>query len=263
MGLDRAELSRENFAPLGVGNFSGKGLAAKAMIWSARKFPTNQAHMSEEERQQIIDKLQPGDIIMTYASHRPNLGHLEYWTIGSDYTHCALYEGRGRIIETLGDQVMRSPLLSRLEGPVKVAVVRPPYKNRQDRDKVVREARKLIGRPYDYKFDNDEAEKLYCSELIEVAMKKVDPTLDVPDAKFLGQEITAPDAFADMKGARLVHDGRSDYWRNQLHQWPIHLGSLVGAGLGGVLGGPVGAVLGAAAGYEGTLALTKFLSSED
>lgn len=243
--------------PLGVGRFSGPGLMGKIMGWTSRELPSSQTPMSQEERQQILEKLQPGDVVLTYASHRPNLGHLEYWTTGADYTHCALYEGYGRIIETLGDQVTRSPLIERLEGPIKVAVVRPPYKSFRDRAQVIREAKKLIGTPYDYKFDNHDESELYCSEFIEVAMKRVDPDLEVPDASFLGREITSPDAFAEMKGAALIHDGHSDYWTNQRHQWPMYLGAAMGAGLGAVVGGPVGAVVGSALGFEGTLAGLK------
>lgn len=263
--------------PLGVGNFSGRGLIGKVMKWTSRELPSSQTPMSENEKQQILDKLQPGDILLTYASHRPNLGHLEYWTTGSHYTHCALYEGYGRIIETLGDEVMRSPLLERLQGPIKVAVVRPAYKSFQDRAHVIREAKKLIGTPYDYKFDNHDHSELYCSEFLEVAMKKVDPDLDVPDVSLFGKELTAPDAFADMKGAKLIHDGRSNYWSNQRHQWPLYLGGAFGAGLGATLGtqlgstlggglgaaigGPVGAVVGSALGYEGTLAGMKLFGA--
>ena len=256
---DSVVLGREELGPLGVGQFSGKGLLGKVMQWTSREIPSTQEPISEEEKQQILEKIQPGDIVMTYASHRPNLGHLEYLTTGSHYTHCALYEGYGRIIETLGDEVIRSSLVDRLEGPIKVAVVRPPYKSFRDRGQVIREAKKLIGRPYDYKFDNADQEELYCSELIEVAMKKVDPELDVPDVSFLGREITAPDAFADMKDAQLIHDGRSNYWANQRHQWPLLLSTAVGVGVGSLVGGPIGALLGGALGYEGSLAASKLL----
>lgn len=255
--------TRTEFGPLGTGEYGyGKGFIGKVMQWTAREVPSRQAPMSDEEKQQIIEKLEPGDIVMTYASHRPNLGHLEYFTTGSHYTHCALYEGYGRIIETIGDEVLRSPLIDRLEGPIKVSIVRPNYKNFRDRGLVIKEAKKLVGRPYDYKFDNEDENELYCSELIEVAMKKVDPDLDVPDASFFGREITAPDAFQDMKGATLIHDGGSHYWKNQMHQWPFYLGAALGAGVGTLIGGPLGGMIGAAAGFEGSLGLGKWLTKE-
>ena len=140
---------------------------------------------------------------------------------------------------------------------------------------MIREAKKLVGTPYDYKFNNSDASELYCSEFIEVAMKRVDPELEVPDARFFGREITAPDGFAEMKGARLIHDGRSNYWANQRHQWPMYLGGAVGAGagatlgatlgaavspgLGAIVGGPVGAVLGGFLGFEGAVSATRYL----
>ncbi len=254
---DSVDLGRGEFAPLGVGQFASPGLVGRLLNWSSRELPSSQTPISEEEKQQILDKLQPGDIVLTYASHRPNLGHLEYLATGSHYTHCALYEGYGRIIETLGDQVLRSPLVERLEGTIKVAVVRPPYKSFRDRGRVIQAAKDMVGRPYDYKFDNSDDSELYCSELIEVAMKKVDPDLEVPDAHFLGREITAPDAFQDMKGAKLIHDGRSNYWANQRHQWPLFLGAAVGAGVGAAVGGPLAGILGAAVGFEGTLAAKR------
>ena len=233
----------------------------RVMQWTSRELPTRHADLGEEEKQQILDKLQVGDVILTYASQRPNLGHLGYWTTGGHYTHCALYEGYGQIIETLGDEVQRSPLIDRLEGPVKVAVVRPPYKGPEDAREVVKAAKSLVGTPYDYKFDNKDAQELYCSELIEVAMKRVDPELDVPEASFLGREITAPDGFLQMKGAQVLHDGRSNYWTNQLHQWPLYLGAALGAGLGAVVGGPLGAALGTALGFEATVAGGRLLGA--
>ena len=80
-----------------------------------------------------------------------------------------------------------------------------------------------------------------------------------------------------MNGARLIHDGRSNYWANLRHQWPMYLGGAAGAGagatlgaalgatvspgLGAVIGGPVGAVLGGVLGFEGAVSATKWLNS--
>lgn len=260
--LDSVSVPQEEFAPLGVGSFTRRGLIGKLATWASRVVPSCQPHLSEEEKHQILDKLQPGDVIMTYVSERPNLGHLEYFATGSHYTHCALYEGHGRIIETLGDQVLRSPLTERLEGPIKVAVVRPPYKTFKDRAQVVKAARRLVGTPYDYKFNNKDSSELYCSEMIEVAMKKVDQSLEVPDVSFFGRELTAPDAFRHMEGARLIHDGQSHYFANQRHQWPMFLGAAVGAGVGALVGGPLGAALGMAVGFEAVLGVVKTAQPE-
>lgn len=264
--LDKVDVGSAHAISLGSGNSYGHGVVGRFLKWTGRELPTTLAPMTEEEKQQILDKIEPGDILLTYHSQRPNLGHFEHLTTGADYTHCAIYEGYGRIIETQGDAVKRSSLIDRLEGPVKVAVVRPPYKNFRDRGLVIRAAKDLIGRPYDYQFDNHDHSKLYCSEFIEVALKAVDPELEVPDVHFLGREVTAPDAFAQMKGASLIHDGHSNYWANQLYQWPLYLGAAVGAGLGASVGagvgstvvGALGSVVGAVAGFEASVATQKW-----
>lgn len=262
---DRVELGVGLSSSLGAGNSYGSGVVGRFMKWTARELPTDQTPLGEEEKQRILDKLQPGDVVLTYHSGRPNLGHLAYLTTGSHYTHCAIYEGYGRIIETVGDSVTRSQLIDRLDGPLKVAVVRPPYKSFRDRGEVIQQAKDLIGRKYDYRFDNRDESELYCSEFIEVAMKKVDPDLQVPNVSFLGRKLTAPDAFAKIDGVKLVHDGRSNYWSNQKHQSSLYLGAAAGAGLGAALGGAVGGTLGAAVGtiagafvgYEGALSLSS------
>lgn len=246
--VDREDPYEVSSLTLGEGNSYGHGVIGKMMKWTARTLPTTQPDLGEEEKQRILEKLEPGDIVLTYNSRRPNLGHLEYLATGAHYTHCALYEGYGRIIETVGDKVIRSPLTERIDGPVKVAVVRPPYKSLRDRGQVIQEAKNLIGHPYDYRFDNHDHSEIYCSELIEVAMKRVDSDLDVPDVRFLGKELTAPDAFLKMNGAKLIHKGDSNYWTNQRHQWPLYLGAAAGAGLGASVGGAVGGALGASLG---------------
>lgn len=244
-------------------DFFGKGLVNRVLKWSSRVHPTTQKPMSEEEKQTILEKIQPGDVVLTYHSHRPNLGHIEYLGAGANYTHCALYEGYGRMIETLGNEVLRSSLVDRLDGTIKVAVVRPKYKSFKHRHQIIKAARNMEGTPYDARVDNKDSSEVYCSELIEVAMKKVDPDMEVPDRSFFGREVTAPDGFLEMEGAELIHDGKSEYWRNQLHQWPLHLGAAVGAGVGCLVGGPLGAVIGGVAGFEGTMAAIKHLQKDD
>lgn len=260
--LDSLSLTHAPAEKAKEGEFFGRKLVNQVLKWSSRQLPTNQVHLREEEKQQILDKIQPGDVVLTYHSHRPNLGHLEYWATGTNYTHCALYEGHGRIIETLGNEVLRSPFVDRLSGPIKLSIVRPKYKNFKDRADVIKAARALVGTPYDARANNKDQSELYCSELIEVAMKKVDKDLDVPDVRFFGREVTAPDGFLQMSGAELIHDGKSEYWCNQLHQWPLHLGAVAGASVGALVGGPFGAVVGMAAGFEGTLAAMRYFSKE-
>ena len=47
------------------------------------------------------------------------------------------------------------------------------------RMRFVREARKLIGRPFDWRFDTDDHSALYCTELAEVALKEAAPHIEL------------------------------------------------------------------------------------
>lgn len=44
-----------------------------------------------------------------------------------------------------------------------------------DPDRFVSEAKKYLGRPFDWKFDTDSSSEIYCTELVELAMKDIYP----------------------------------------------------------------------------------------
>ena len=44
-----------------------------------------------------------------------------------------------------------------------------------DPNRFVSEAKKYLGRPFDWKFDTDSSSELYCTELVERAMKDICP----------------------------------------------------------------------------------------
>src|SRR5690606_25546235 len=98
----------------------------------------------------------------------------EYAAARSHFTHCAIYEGKGQIIQATQrgdpeyDGVRRADLLAVLNGPTKVAVVRPPYKTAADLAAALDFCRKSLGKPYDKSFLIDDAlqEAFDCSSLL-------------------------------------------------------------------------------------------------
>ena len=254
---------RDEFRPNGLdlGGMEGSPWLKLASKFIFREVPTRGAKMSEEEKQQILEKIQPGDVLLMHTTSRPNLAHLEYLVTGTNYTHCAIYEGRDKFLEANGAGVDRASLTERLDGPIQVSVVRPKYQDFKERAAVMRAARNMRGVEYDYKFDNSNADKVYCTEFIELALKAGNPNFEVPDVSRLGHEFTAPDAFLEMKDVDVIHEGKADYWKNRLEHWPLSLGGAVGAGVGALLGGPIGALAGAVLGYEAGIGAAKLLKS--
>lgn len=219
--------------------------------------PTTFPEITEEKREAIKDKLEAGDVLMSTSTERANLAHFAYWTVGASYSHAGIYDGNGNVVETMAEGVAVNSIDKFLTGASKFTVVRPDYENASEAEQVVTEAKKLKGVPFDFMFDSSDNSALSCSELIEVAMKEVDPTMEVPDRKLFGRLTTVADDFAKMDGAEVIVDGDSNYWKNQRHHWPTYLSSAVGAGLGAIVGGPIGAGVGGFLGYEASLLVGK------
>ena len=49
-----------------------------------------------------------------------------------------------------------------------------------DPESFVRNARKCLGRPFDWKFDTEESTAIYCTELVDLALRETDPRLRLP-----------------------------------------------------------------------------------
>lgn len=234
--------------------------ATRVATWLLRRpVPTTFPEISTTDRESVKDKLQAGDVLLRADMESANLGHFAYWTVGADYSHSAIYDGNGYVVETRAEGVSTNPVDEFLTGKAKVSVVRPDYQSSEEASQVVREAKKLEGTPYDFRFDSSDASELACAELIEVAMKKVNPNLEVPDVTFMGRLSTVPDGFLQMPNATILVDGKSHYWKNQLHSWPLLLTSAIGVGVGAAVAGGLGAVLGGALFHEACLGVNSLL----
>jgi len=219
------------------------------------RVPTTTPNITEERRQKILDTVRPGDIILETNNAYPNWQRLEMATLGSSYTHAAIYEGDGKFLEATtsdtGGGVMRSDLKEYLEeGPIMIEVIRPPYKNPEDVNKALDYCRSQLGKPYDAKFDFDDDSAICCIELVNNAMKEVN--IDIPTKKLFGKTAVGPDACEDIEGAEIVYSDGSSFWKNQASHWPVALGAGVTAMAAGSVLGPLGAV----AGFFGGLALS-------
>ena len=89
-----------------------------------RRIPTTYPVTSPQKLENLREKIQPGDVILTTDMAYPNWARMEYWAVKSQYTHAALVGSDGLIYESADHGVSQVKLEDMLNGRFKVAVVR-------------------------------------------------------------------------------------------------------------------------------------------
>lgn len=65
-----------------------------------------------------------------------------------------------------------------------------------DGNKISKEALKMLGRPFDWAFDHSNSEKIYCTELLYVALQEAAPEIELQTAKIFGKDIIPLEAIS-------------------------------------------------------------------
>lgn len=228
----------------------------------SNRVPSTMPEMTEQRREQLLEPLQPGDVVMATVGTLPGWAHLDYWLLDSHHVHCGLYAGDGQFYEAAGPGVRRSQAPDFFHGRMKTAAIRPNYASAEDRQAALAYCEKQLGKAFDQQFRSDDDRRFYCSELVHNALKNMphpilSPTHRVP---LRGDQGIPPDGFLRIDG-KLLYDEKSHYWKNALHHWPVALGTVSGAALGALAGNLTGACLGGLAGTLGAVALGNYLQT--
>jgi len=121
----------------------------------AKPLPT----MSADFLYYIMDKVQPGDVLLSGASL--NLSNL---FIPGKFTHAAMFCG-DCIVEAIGDGVVKSDFTEWIMQHDCVALLRFKKGDNTRGEKLSKIAKEQIGKGYDFLFEKD-LERFYCSELV-------------------------------------------------------------------------------------------------
>jgi uncharacterized protein YycO len=224
------------------------------------RVPTTTKEISEENRQKILNNIQPGDIILETNNAYPGWQRFEKLFLGSNYTHAAIYEGDGKFIEaTTGDPsgkgVVRSDLKEYIHGRVLYEIIRPEYQTPEDKKAALDYARSQLGKPYDSSFNLQDTNKQYCAGLVYKALQTCPHKIDVPLKKVLGRLAVAPDSFQQIKDKKIVYSDNASFIKNMASHYPVALGTLAAAAIAGVVLGPIAAVGGFVGGLLFSVAL--------
>jgi hypothetical protein len=149
-----------------------------------------------DETRAILNELKKGDIILSRYDR-----YVSSWFIPGFYTHVALYIGDDRIVEAVTKGVKNRDILSLLRTDY-ICILRPQDISEKEIDKAVKKARMFVGSDYDYIFDNDTDDKIYCCE---VPYKAYDEYLVDQD------DVISPDDYRGFKNLKQIHESRR--WR--------------------------------------------------
>ena len=228
----------------------------------SNRVPSTLPEMSEERRQELLDPLEPGDIVMTTVGTLPGWSNMDYWLLDSHHVHCGLYAGDGKFYEAAGKGVRLAEADEFFHGRMKAAALRPDYKTALDREVAQAYCHQQLGKPFDRYFKLQDDKALYCSELLHNALKSMPNPIDSPTHKIplRGDLGVPPDGFLRIPG-KLLYDEKSNYWTNALHHWPVLASAAAGAALGVVAGSAALACGGGLAAGVGAMALGNYLQT--
>jgi len=115
-----------------------------------------------EDIETLLTKVKPGDVVL--VGNLDELSSVAIDTDGSKLTHAMLYLGGGELIHATKNGVVverMTDLVSHYETFVLARSV-DPVKSALAIDK----AKEFIGRPYDFDFEDNSDDSLYCTELV-------------------------------------------------------------------------------------------------
>ena len=229
---------------------------ALAIMAKSTYFPVLVAkkEVDENRAEKLLNMLQPGDLILETTQNRPFMKVAEKLAGDSDYTHVAIYEGNGQMIEANVDHksgfgVDRKDVEKEFNmDMMQFKIVRPPYQSQEDIDSALNYARDQIGKPYDALLSYEGDSRMYCSELIAKSLAQMPNKIDVPVRTVLGKSIAMPQDAENIKGAKVLYDEKASFWEGQLRTLPSLAGGVVLAGSVALSLGPVVGAVGALVG---------------
>lgn len=185
-------------------------------------FLTFSAKVTHDEKQKMISRLQPGDIILTADKLFPVWQWIMRVFWSSDYSHAAIYEGNGNVIEATtfhpsGDGVARTDAEQFFSGYKNFCILRPPYNSAESRNDAVAFAVSQLGNSYDYSLNPENVETMYCSKLAAMSLQSSGiGILPRSFGKIFPKKFFIPDDFIAINGMTKIYAAHKERRKNVL-----------------------------------------------
>jgi len=121
--------------------------------------------MSDEDDKEVFRIIKKGDVLL-----RGYVDYLDSYFIPGKFTHVGLYIGDREVIHSMQDGVFQEGLMRFLRCDY-LAILRPKL-TEVEINNVVKEAKNLLGTPYDFILDFKNSDKMCCTEFVMAAFKQ-------------------------------------------------------------------------------------------
>jgi len=169
-------------------------------------FPTAIEPFPAEDRETVKSLLQPGDIILQKNEGAIIMQAMSKVVTGSDFVHAALYEGDGKMLESVVRGVREASVDEYLQGDNSVQIVRPHYESEADLQAAIEFAKEQKGKPYNMLFDDRTKESYYCTQLVREAFQAMPHPIEVSVSDFMGKHIVGAGAFQKIPDAEVIYN---------------------------------------------------------
>ena len=115
------------------------------------------------------------------------------------WSHCAIYDGNGKVIEAVGKGVIETDLIDFLMTKDFVVALDPIFATIPQKSAALECAKSQLGKPYDFEFQTSDVKAFYCGELVLWAYTSSVPTFDFVLKKIFGVYTVPPQDFVNAK----------------------------------------------------------------
>ena len=150
---------------------------------------------------EIIKVIQPGDILL-----RRFEGYVDKWLIYGFWNHAGIYIGEDRVIHAISEGVLNEDILDFMRTD-HMTILRKKKMTNKEMLKAILKAKNVVGSPYDFGFDFENANRFSCTELISHCFKDV--VVPKRNLLSLGKKVIVADDIFNSPELEVIWDSRT------------------------------------------------------
>jgi uncharacterized protein YycO len=178
-------------------------------------------YMPEATRSEIISLLQPGDIFLECSNAYPYSQIVAKLLFGTNWIHAAIYVGNQKVVHSgRKPQVTLDPL-DRFLHTTDIAIYRPNYVGKEDRDAAISYAMKAVGKPFNITLDDTHGHSFYCTQLISEALLSMPHPINLAHRRVLWKSVIPPVAVEASKDFTCIWSSHPNFVRNISTHIPV------------------------------------------